>query len=339
MSGNRFLPIVALIIALIVPTSVCGQVPVKVSNQKVISEGRVYYMHEVLKGQTLYSISRAYKVSINDIKRVNVIPPGGIQTGQMLKIPASASAASAKEARSSEASAKEARAPAVGQPDSDRSPHVDISDKKIVSSDKVYYLHEVQKGQTLYSIAIAYKVTIYDITRANEIPPNGIYAGQVLRIPESSSLTLTEPGNIPPAQTKEEPPPAADTASQSASSRRHSEIVRPPEKETSQTQTRHAAVATEETGEQQQAQPKAEQPPQHEAQATTQTSGAAEKQAQPERKKYHKVRRGESLSEIARKYGITVRELREANKGLIFAMPDMQLVIPAKGEEENDRDK
>ena len=54
---------------------------------------------------------------------------------------------------------------------------------------------------------------------------------------------------------------------------------------------------------------------------------------QPEKRKVHKVRKGESLSDIADKYGITVQELKKANKGVIFAMPDMRLVIPIKDEE------
>ena len=47
----------------------------------------VYYMHEVQKNQTLYSISRAYKVTIDAITRENIIPSSGIQTGQVLRIP------------------------------------------------------------------------------------------------------------------------------------------------------------------------------------------------------------------------------------------------------------
>ncbi len=33
---------------------------------------------------------------------------------------------------------------------------------------------------------------------------------------------------------------------------------------------------------------------------------------------YHKVLKGESLSDIAAKYGLSVREIRRANRGLIF---------------------
>jgi len=62
-------------------------------------------------------------------------------------------------------------------------------------------------------------------------------------------------------------------------------------------------------------------------------------QDEPEQDSYkrivHKVRKGESLSEIADKYGVTVQDIRKSNKGVIFAMPDMRLVILVKEEPEN----
>ena len=70
-------------------------------------------------------------------------------------------------------------------------------------------------------------------------------------------------------------------------------------------------------------------------QQTPVTSQSQEKPKpdQPVKKKIHKVQKGESLSDIAKKYGITVQELKQANKGVIFAMPDMRLVIPVREEE------
>ena len=90
MSLTRILPLIALIATLSLPTVVSAQVPVEVSDEKVVSGGRVYYMHEVQKNQPLYSISRAYRVTIDAITGENSIPPNGIQTGQVLRIPAAA---------------------------------------------------------------------------------------------------------------------------------------------------------------------------------------------------------------------------------------------------------
>lgn len=46
-----------------------------------------------------------------------------------------------------------------------------------------YYLHNVEKGQTLYAIAIAYDVSQEEIMEANPDAANGIKSGSVLKIP------------------------------------------------------------------------------------------------------------------------------------------------------------
>lgn len=59
---------------------------------------------------------------------------------------------------------------------------------------KKYYLHTVEKGQTLYAIAKAYELTVNDILVENPDALNGIKPGQVLRIPaEKKTATVTTP--------------------------------------------------------------------------------------------------------------------------------------------------
>jgi LysM repeat protein len=403
----RKLPLVTLIIALVIRTSLWGQVPVEVSDQKIVSEGKVYYMHEVLKGQTLYSISRAYKVSIDMITGANEIPESGIQTGQILKIPVTGNQLPAQPVSRTRPSSS-----GLVQP-----PQIEISDQKIVSSGKVYYMHEVKKGQTLYSIAKSYKVTIIDITRENVIPSTGIYAGQMLKIPASSSLTLTEPDAIPPARPREESQavtgkeaarpvekeqPGAEAAAnenkpaqargmnESETYRMHRvrkgetlysisrdynvtvgallkvndiprneiregqmlkipapdyEVIVKDEAEAVTPQQEQPAAqpggksAVSETPVKQ-AEQQAEKPQtQQEVHAQPVTREPAKQAPQPEKKKIHKVQKGESLSDIAKKYGITLKELKDANKGVIFAMPDMKLVIPVKDDQDSGPNK
>lgn len=64
-----------------------AQVPVEISNQKEIFNGKEYYIHEVKQGQTLYSISRAYQVTVDEILQVNTFARDGLKTGQFLRIP------------------------------------------------------------------------------------------------------------------------------------------------------------------------------------------------------------------------------------------------------------
>ncbi len=370
---TRVLPAFALIVTLAVPTVVSAQVPVEVSTEKVVSGGRVYYMHEVQKNQTLYSIAKAYRVSVDALSRENVIPPNGIQTGQVLRVPApdqQGSAASQPRLPAQQAAAVTQPRPAA-QPSrpalTSGVPGIDISGEKIISGGKTFFMHEVQKGQTLYSIAKAYRVTILDIDRENSIPPGGIQAGQVLKIPASSALMVSEEQTPPSAAAAT--PDRSTAAAANASGGNTAAVTNMPRQETprQETQLPRQETPRQETQLPRQETPRQEQPaamPASDGGNETKTTGVKEdvktqtpaktqpetvtqqqarqqtpaagtgddkpKPAQPEKKKVHKVQKGESLADIAKKYDITLQELKQANKGVIFAMPDMRLVIPVK---------
>ena len=61
--------------------------PVEISADKVNVKGTVYYLHKVLKGHTLYSISKAYGVDIDAIKAANPSLSEGLKAGMLLYIP------------------------------------------------------------------------------------------------------------------------------------------------------------------------------------------------------------------------------------------------------------
>ena len=378
MSLTRFLPVIALLITLAVPTVASAQVPVQVSQEKVVSGGKVYYMHQVQKNQTLYSISRAYRVSIDLITSENSIPVNGIQTGQVLRIPASDQQASVTQqpvqtvrqttppaqARPAQQASGSSRVTAVTQPVEVNG--IRISGEKIVSGGRTFYMHEVQKGQTLYSIAKAYKVTILDIDRENVIPAGGLQSGQMLKIPASMAMTVIEekysatgtvPSDRPAADgnaTGNQPSGAATTMPRQESPRQATQM---PRQETPAQTTQMPRQEQPATGQQAVVEYVADKPaeakeatetkvqPETRTQTDTGTQTGVQQQAPSapksevkpkpavEKKKIHKVQKGESLTDIAKKYDITVQELKQANKGVIFAMPDMRLVIPAKEEE------
>ncbi|MGE5348626.1 MAG: LysM peptidoglycan-binding domain-containing protein [Actinomycetota bacterium] len=361
---TRNLRFIALIITLAVTTVIGAQVPVEVSGEKIVSGGKIYYLHEVQKNQTLYSISKAYRVTVDAITRENVIPPNGIQTGQVLRVPvADQQAVAASQPRSSaqqpspasvnrpvgQPSPKSANNPAQPSRQAMMSdvPGISISTEKTVSGGKTYFMHEVQKGQTLYSIAKAYKVTILDIDRENSIPAGGIREGQVLKIPASSALVVTNE-DIPAAEpavtganatTTTPPAGRAAQGQKTQMPRQEPPATKPdtPGQAADGTVTFKADEVKENTVPKTPAETntRTETATRQQAQQQTPAPGSTEdkpKPVQPEKKKIHKVQKGESLADIAKKYGITVQELKQANKGVIFAMPDMRLVIPVKEE-------
>jgi LysM repeat protein len=118
--------------------------------------------HTVKVGETLNSISRYYGVSVQALMAANGIAnPNVIYAGQTLCIPGSTPPPP----------------PPPSQP-----------------SCGIYYT--VQWGDTLSGIAARYRVSVYAIMQANNIPnPNYIYAGMILYIPCAGP----KPSQPPPA--------------------------------------------------------------------------------------------------------------------------------------------
>lgn len=56
-----------------------------------------------------------------------------------------------------------------------------------------YIMHTVQPGETLWSIAHKYNVTVDELVKFNNLPyPDQIFVGQVIDVP------LKTPNNFPP---------------------------------------------------------------------------------------------------------------------------------------------
>jgi murein DD-endopeptidase MepM/ murein hydrolase activator NlpD len=120
-----------------------------VSLTALSGEERVY---TVRKGETIYSIARTFSVDKDELMRMNgIADPTRLQAGQRLKIPGSDAA------------------PAVQAPAARTGEEI---------------LHRTVKGETFYSIARRYGLTVEEIRKGNSL--NGDYVlkqGDVLRIP------------------------------------------------------------------------------------------------------------------------------------------------------------
>lgn len=133
-------------------------VEVKRTQEKTIVNGKVYYIHTILKGQTLYSISKAYEVSQEDILRENPgTDPAALKEGQALRIPATGSSQSIAYPQNKE----------------------DFID------------HKVKKGQTVYSLSKKYEVDEDVIYRYNPWAREGIQPGQTIWIPKQKKVQIS----------------------------------------------------------------------------------------------------------------------------------------------------
>ena len=62
----------------------------------------------------------------------------------------------------------------------------------IAQENQSYFLHTIEKGQSLYSISKMYNVTTSDIIRLNPGCDEKIYAGQTIKIPKGKDTQKGE---------------------------------------------------------------------------------------------------------------------------------------------------
>jgi LysM repeat protein/ABC-type branched-subunit amino acid transport system substrate-binding protein len=135
--------------------------PVEKSNQKILHSGKVYFIHKVKKDQTLYSISRAYGVTEQDIAVANPnIILEVIKPGQVLKIPENSQLESLSETYFG-----------------------------LTKNDFIY--HTVQPQQTLYYVSRKYDVPKELIIKYNPGSDEVIQIGQVLKIPKKHIIEVS----------------------------------------------------------------------------------------------------------------------------------------------------
>lgn len=102
--------------------------------------------YKVVAGDTLYSISKKLDTSVIELKKINNLTNNNLKIGQLLKIPTKV---------------------------------VDIGDKE---------LYQVKSGDTLYSIANTYGISVNELKTLNNLDNNDLSIGQLLNVPSGLSL-------------------------------------------------------------------------------------------------------------------------------------------------------
>jgi len=133
--------------------------------------------HTVQKGETLYAIARRYDVAVDALMKANAITdPSRLAVGMSLTIPGLAAAPVTSTAGSPATSA------AAGTTTNTSA----TTDATAASGLTIEYI--VKKGDTLYSIAKAHRVSVDAILKASALATTTIKLGQKLKIPTSSAL-------------------------------------------------------------------------------------------------------------------------------------------------------
>ena len=164
--------------------------PVSISKEKVRVGGKVCYSHIVLERQTLFSIAKAYNVTIDEIYEFNpTLKETGLKKNSIILIPS-------KEAEA---------APVVEQPavkESTPAP-AEVKEVKEVKKKKMK-VHTVKWYEDIDVIAEKYGVTAEAIIKANNLSGRKLAKRQKLNIPE--------PGEYPEEDITVEEEAADETA-------------------------------------------------------------------------------------------------------------------------------
>jgi len=138
------------------------------SSEKVVVAGKFYYLHIVREKQTMFSICKAYEVSIKEVMKINRKKNHNLDLNEVLRIPFVQSA---------------------------RVKPLQDEPKKEASK---FFYHVVQKGNTLYSLSKQFNQSIDNIRASNpEIGEEGkLSVGTVIKIQKADQTTaLSSPKN------------------------------------------------------------------------------------------------------------------------------------------------
>ena len=171
---------------------------VVVSKDKIRSGGKVYYSHVVQEKQTLFSISKAYGVSLQEIFDANKslnLETEGLKKNQILLIPVK---------EESEEEVVTSSEPAERQPMVVQTPQSDA-----------YFFHRVRWYEDLNFIARKYEVSPESVMNINGLATPKVKTRQMLKIPRHPEMW--ENLEKPVSETEEETPvEIQDTTEKSA---------------------------------------------------------------------------------------------------------------------------
>lgn len=140
-----------------------------------------FLTHTVQAQETLYSLSKRYSVTIDELRKINPDIAGGLKVGQVIYIPVKP------------ATKPESVPVIVKQEPKPVQVKQDNPEKKITYTDYV-----VQRKETLYSIAKKFEVGMSDILNANPGFTGEMKKGQVLRIPVFASVQADDVKELVP---------------------------------------------------------------------------------------------------------------------------------------------
>jgi LysM repeat protein len=171
--------------------------------------GKVFVIHRVNQGQTMFAVVRQYGTTIQALREANPGMSDQIQSGQTIRVPYSAPQ-SKKELRKEErkeekkeaqkADVKEVKTavdtPAATVPIPTPTTTAPVAGAAVAAP--ANGIHKVEPGQTLYRVAVKYGVLMADLRKWNNLTDDNLTEGRELIVSEKGTAKPAAPV-APPA--------------------------------------------------------------------------------------------------------------------------------------------
>lgn len=191
--------IFVLIITTMVVMLAQAQKPIKISTEVVDHNGKHCWLHIMEKGQTVFSVARAYGIKEYDAITTKDIHK--LEVGDSIWLPCknpNQPLSSGNVETKAINKKDEPRAEVKSEPKSETKEQPKWEPKEMVveknSSSADYHYIKVKPGQTLYGLSHQYGVSIEDILTLNpNVKEHGLQADQMLKLPTNAKVsTATE---------------------------------------------------------------------------------------------------------------------------------------------------
>lgn len=190
-----------LVLLLVISTTIYSQK----STETILKNGKKYFIHTIGKGNTLFSISKEYNVSIDELNRINPEVSSGLKEGQKILIPIVGNSAKSftylvKEGETYYSilkmfSLKDEEVLALN-PGLSKNLTIGQSillpgeymlskptDSKTNKVADTVIQHVVLEHETLYSIAKRFMITVDELSKLNQVSSASIKPGMTLKVP------------------------------------------------------------------------------------------------------------------------------------------------------------
>lgn len=166
--------------------------------------GKIFIIHKVNQGQTMFAVVRQYGTTIHALREANPGMSDQIQSGQTIRVPYTPKVTK-KDAKKDDK--KEEKKELVKAEVKETKPVADIpsvatstsapsaSSAAAIPSNGI---HKVEPGQTLYRVAVKYGVLMADLRKWNNLTDDNLKDGQELIVSEKGAEKAAAPAATPP---------------------------------------------------------------------------------------------------------------------------------------------